>query len=521
MARLEYPSMNPTASAALVTSRTPAAPATVRPLEPVNAALISAAFVVVAGDFLLWQHSFGLGLAVFTLLLGIVMLSRGNRTRRTWVAAGLLGACCVQAAIDLCLTNTVVTLILLGVLLGESSYPSLAAGWARWWEGVLAWLGAPGRWFWLASQVSHPARQGNRNDQGLQMAAGRLWTIAAPAIGLVLVFAIVLASGNAVLSDSFGRLGRSLGEWISNLEFSVSRMFFWGLLATIGLVAGRPLLAQKAPRKFAELGTWNRPDVAVGFWQSVVILGALNALFLCVNTIDAVFLWMHGSLPAGVEPRTFIHEGTNSLITATVLSAIVLSVLFQQQPEISRHRGVRILGHLWIAQNLMLLVGVAQRLNLYYEFSHLLTAKRIHLACFLGLVALGFFFLVLHLERGPNLRRLLWRNAVSAFVLLYTLQFFNTTGLAAAWNLHRWEQRPEWGMSHEYLRVQGFDAWPSLIRLAQSTNGSAVVSEARKSVAEFAAVERERLVSLDWRERQFRREAFARDLVRAAETVRP
>ena len=514
--------MNQSASAALpaalVTSDTPS---TVRLLEPIAAALISASLLIVAGDFLLWQRAAGLGLALFTLLLGIIVVARGNRTRRTWVAAGLLTACCAQAAIDLCLTNIVVTLILLGVLMGESSYPSLPAGWARWWEGILAWLCAPERWLWLAGQVAHPARRGARNGAGVRKAAGRLWTIAAPALGLLLLFTIVLANGNAVLSDSFGRLGRSFGEWVSNFEFSPGRMFFWGFLATVGLVAGRPLLARKAPRMLTQPpGTWIRRDVAVGFWQSVVTLGALNALFLCVNTIDAVFLWMHGRLPTGVDPRTFLHEGTNSLITATVLAAIVLSAVFQQQSEISRHRVVRILGHVWIAQNLLLPVGVAQRLNLYYEYSHLLTAKRIHLACFLGLVALGFVFLILHLERGPNLRRLLWRNAVSAFVLLYTLQFINTTGLAAAWNVHRWEAHPDWGFNHEYLRLQGFDAWPSLIRLAQSTDGNPAVGEARKSIVELAAAERYRLAALDWRERQLRRDSYGRDLVRAAEALR-
>src|SRR4030095_5668712 len=100
-------------------------------------------------------------------------------------------ACCVQAAIDLCLTNIVVTVILLGVLMGESSYPSLPAGWARWWEGILAWLCAPERWLWLAGQVAHPARRGARNGAGVRKAAWRLWTIAAPALGLLLLFTIV------------------------------------------------------------------------------------------------------------------------------------------------------------------------------------------------------------------------------------------------------------------------------------------------------------------------------------------
>jgi len=514
--------MNQSASAALpaalVTSNTPSTP---RLLEPIAVALTSLSLLVIAGDYLLWQRAAGLGLAVFTLLLGIIMVVRGSRTGRTWVAAGLLTACCVEAAIDLCLTNIVVTVILLAILLGESSYPALPQGWTRWWEGILAWLRAPERWFWLAGQVTHPARKSNRNVPGLAKAAGRLWTIAAPAAGLLLIFAIVLASGNAVLSDSFGRLGRSFGEWLSNLEFSAGRIFFWGLLATVGLLVGRPILPRKDPRKLTlPPGTWMRRDFAVGFWQSVVTLGALNALFLWVNSIDAIFLWMHGHLPTGIEPRAFLHEGTNSLITATVLAAVVLSAVFQQQPEISHHRVVRVLGHVWIAQNLLLLLGVAQRLNLYYQFSNLLTAKRIHLACFLGLVALGFFFLVLHLER-PNLGRLLWRNAVAAFALLFSLQFINTTGIAAAWNVHRWEEQPERGLNPEYLRLQGFDAWPSLIRVAHSKDGSPVVEEIRRSVLELAAEERDRLASLDWRERQLRRDAYGAKLVRAADTLQP
>jgi hypothetical protein len=193
--RLDFLPMNQSASAALPAALvTSDAPSTVRPIEPIAAPLISASLLIVAGDFLLWQHAVGLGLAVFTLLLGIIMVVGGNRTCRTWVAAGLLTACCAQAAIDLCLTNIVVTLILLGVLLGESSYPSLPAGWARWWEGILAWLCAPGRWFWLAGQITHPARQINRNSEGLQKTAGRFWTIAAPALGLLLLFTIVLAN---------------------------------------------------------------------------------------------------------------------------------------------------------------------------------------------------------------------------------------------------------------------------------------------------------------------------------------
>jgi hypothetical protein len=483
----------------------PPSPASVP--QPILRAVSMLAGLVVVGDFLMWNLSPGVGYALFLGALAVLMMIVGERTRRAWFAAALLFVTAVQAGIDLCLTNIVVTLVLLAVLLGETRFGSLPAGWPRWLEGLLAWMRAPGRWFWLVGE-------GCRTREWRWFSPWRTLAIAMPALFLTGLFAVVLANGNAVLADGIGRSFKHAVDWLFQFDFSPLRVVFWALLGTMALVLARPSVAPSAPRLLARPpAVWLRKEVSIGFWQSVWALGALNALFFIVNTIDAIFLWRHGAIPSTVNAYDFIHEGTNSLITAVVLSAIVLSAVFQQQPEISRRLSLRVLGHLWIVQNLALLASVVLRLKLYVDFAHLLTAKRIHLGCFLALVALGFVFLVLHLERGPDLRRLLWRNSASAFVLLFTLQFVNTTGLSAAWNVQRFLDDREWGIDLTYLETQGFEAWPALCQLAAAPVNRPSVLQARSLVAKHSVEALQWRAKLDWREREWRRDAFAEQLI--------
>jgi len=488
--------------------------------EPLAGTVLLTAGIMATGDFLLWHRSVGVGLALFIMILAVAIVAKGRRSWRTWLAFGLLIATCVQSMIDLCLTNGCMLVVLFAVLAGEAHFSVLPAGLARWFEGLLAWLRTPGRWIWLLGEASDTRRWQHGGIAGAGPSIARTFTIAAPALLLFGLFSLVLANGNAVLRDSFTSFGQHLAHWLQQFDFSPLRIMLWGLLGMLALTAMRSPAAPEKQRALTHPPrTWLRADPAVGFWQSVCVLGALNLLFCVVNTIDATFLWMHRAIPVGVDPYEFIHEGTNSLITATVLSAIVLSAIFHQTPEISRRRALRVLAHVWVAQNLVLLASIGLRLWLYVDFAHLLTAKRIHLGCFLGLVALGFFFLLLHIERGPDLRRLLWRNALASFVLLFTIQFVNTTGISAAWNVTRCLTVPGWGIDLAYLDRQGFDAWPALSRLAAAPSSvdEVKIPQARALLQKRAAEARTMIAQLDWRERQFRRDAYAAQLIAASE----
>ena len=496
-----------------------------RPIEPLLPTLAAAAAATLAGDFLLWPATPGISLAIFVAVLAALLLAhRASKGigPRVWFAAALLLGASVQATIEICLTNVAVLIALLLVLIGESSFLKLPAGWARWWEAFVAMLAAPGRWFWLIGALSEQpvltADKTARAGGGIV----RLLRIAAPAVALAVIFTIVLGQGNAIFSQLIARGWTGFSEWLMSFDFTVARVAFWLLLATFALAIFRPAAAPDAARAFARMpGVWVRPDVTVARWQSLSVLAVLNAIFFTVNTIDVLYLWRAGGISENVNAYEFIHEGTNSLITATVLSALVLAAIFQQSPEVSRGRGLRVLSYAWIVQNLVLLAGVCLRWKFYLDTTHVLTAKRIHLACFLALVALGFVFLTLHIARGPDLRRLLWRNAVATFVLFYVLQFLNTTGFAAHWNVTQWQNIPGRGLDLNYHRKQGENAWPALVRVARSDVGGPVVEDARKTVRKRADAERTRLEHQDWREQQLRRDRYARELIAATRELPP
>ncbi len=485
--------------------------------------LAGAAVVALAGDFLLWGYQPGLSLAIF-FALGPVMLllARGRAAwnRRSFLALTLYLPACVQTAVEICFTNVAVLLILACVLLGETTYFSLPAGWARWWEGCVALLKAPLRWIWLGQQAAANAAEKSTAGKTGGPDIGRAVRIAAPALLVGLVFVIVFANGNAVFSDGISRAWESFARWIANFEITVPRVLFWLALATLGLVWFHPAPAPATPRLMTrEPIPWPCTDVPTAAWQSYAILGLVNVIFCAVNTIDATYLWMHRELPAGVSLYQFMHDGTNSLITATVLAAIILALVFQQHREVAERPVLKWLAIIWIAQNLALLSSVVLRLQMYLEISQLHTAKRIHLGCFLALVALGFIFLALHILRRTTLGRLFWRNALSVFTLFYVLQFVNTTGIAARWNVDAWLEDTKRGFDTAYLIRQGDNAWSQLVRLAQApAPDSLPVRMAQAEVRRIADSPTSDPATQNWREIQFRCDAYAREVRRAAGT---
>ena len=247
----------------------------------------------------------------------------------------------------------------------------------------------------------------------------------------------------------------------------------------------------------------------VAFWQSVLILAALNALFCAVNTIDVVYLWLHTAVPAGMNGKQFLHEGVNSLIAATVLAGVVLSVLFQQAGEVTQSRTLHGLAYAWIAQNLVLIAGVFLRLKLYVDTEEM-TAKRVYVACFLLLVTLGFAFLCVHVRRGRDASRLIWRNAVATFALFFILQFLDVVGWVCRYNVVRWRTQPErFGVNVAYQLNLGVDAWPVLLDAARNLPKGDVRDDVILGLREVASRERESLTDLNWRESQIRRDRNA------------
>lgn len=490
--------------------------------------VIPALFLTWLADFLFWGYRPGVSFALFGVALSVsLVLCRPRRSFSALAIGGfvLLLLTAGQTAVEISFSNVIVTLGLLLVLFAETSYPALRDEWARISESFVALLKAPAQWFWLRSVFLEMRRsESSRGDHarlGVLVAARRAIRVALPALCLSVVFAMLLGSGNAIFGQWISRMFGEVIRWIAAwTDLSPARVFFWLFILTLVLVWLRPAPAP------GTLRIWTRPiprlpaprAPQVARWQSIGILAALNALFFAVNTIDAFYLWARAGvtaplLPEGVSYSRFVHEGVWSLIAAVLLSAAVLAGLFQQSREVSGARVVKALALAWIAQNVVLILGVLLRLKLYVDACQL-TALRVYVACFLGLVAAGFSLLAVFIVRERSLGWLIGSNAVATFCLFFLVQFGDVAGWVAEHNVSRWLREPGRTLDVAYLKSLGPSAWPELVRVAQSSERPESW-QAWNEVKTLKAAQKAYLDGLDWRSWQWRRVTESRRLVAA------
>jgi hypothetical protein len=291
----------------------------------------------------------------------------------------------------------------------------------------------------------------------------------------------------------------------------VGRLLFWLVSATVALTFLWPKASDGVIRRYSS--PWPAfaapADPAFARWRTWSMLGALNLLFFWANSLDAVFLWLHTQLPAGVTYSGFVHEGVFALTTATLLSAATLTLLLQQDGAVSGHPATRALAYAWIAQNLLLIASVALRLELYVE-AYSLTVARCGVWCFLGLVALGFVLLARRIARNDSLNRLILSNGAAVVALFFVVQFVDLSGLVARYNTDRWLAHRTATVDVRYLQSLGPPAWPSLVRIYREGGSTPERAAARRALQTAAgrSAQPRSWQSWQWREDRLRKEVF-------------
>jgi hypothetical protein len=447
-------------------SAPPTTPAPAPAAEPPYslARIFAGLLLVCAGfDFCFWQvGGMGLSVAVFVpMLAAAVLLNREDRTlRRSTVALGvLLTGACVATAVETGPTNTLVLLVLTLALAGDSYFDADGVTWARWFSQMVSLAFAPMRAIWLAVRVL-AATLGHGSGRIAKALGGVLLIL--PTLVLTLVFGSLLASGNAVFGNWTGSFFNWLWDALGRL-LDIDRIGLWMVVAFVAL----PLLCPG--RVSAWWWSWiprlpRLPQIVPGqgaFLSSALVLVMMNGLFAVANVADVVFLWGNGKLPAGVTYSGYVHSGVNTLTVTVLLSAVVLAGIFQQQLEVAGRRGLKVLGLLWIGQNLLVLVSVVLRLKLYIE-AYDMTVARLSVILFLLLVAAGYGLLAIQIVREKPLPWLVGRCAVAIFATLYLAQFLNLAGWSADYNEAAWEKNRTRDLDVSYFIALGAPAWPAM-----------------------------------------------------------
>jgi hypothetical protein len=249
-----------------------------------------------------------------------------------------------------------------------------------------------------------------------------------------------------------------------------------------------PRLPEVVPGRFAAAG-------------SALILAALNVLFLAANAADALFLWTGRALPAGVTYSQYVHHGVNALIATALLSAFLLTAIFQQAPGVAQRRGLKALALLWIAQNFFLILSVVLRLKLYIE-AYDMTVSRLGVIIFLVLVGAGFGLLTVKIVRDKSLSWLVGGGVLAIFATFYITQFLDLAGWTANYNVAQWEKNPGRQLDTCYLEDLGPAAWPAIYRAeVTTTRWSSTAEDALKtSRLREDDIPRTQLASAHWRE---------------------
>jgi hypothetical protein len=479
--------------------------------------ILSWVFAITAlADFLFWYETPGLSLALFTVVLMITIVANGRVVRcnlRVLLVVALLLSAAAQSAIEISFSNVLITLVLLCALIGETSYAPLTTLWARVSEAIWSLVKTPGRWAWLL-------RACTRKDATSSGKLGQLLAVSARAARMVLpgfviasVFALLLANGNAIFGHFASDLVNQFIRWLAHFDLSLGRIFFWLACALCAL----PFVQTSPPPDRPRFWLWTIPlfrvprESKVALWQSRLILALLNALFFAVNTIDAIYLWVHATLPGGVSYSEFVHNGVFQLVVAVLLSALLLAGLFQQASVVTGDRPLRSMALFWIAQNLVLLVGVLLRLKLYVDACGL-SELRVYVAIFLLLVAAGFGTLAIRVLQARSLNWLILSNLFATAAVFYVVQFCDVAGVVAHYNVTRWIRLRD-HLDVAYLKNLGPSAWPWLREVA-AFEGPGVPAEAREKLGEVRREQSNCVASLRWRSWQGRQAHYAREILR-------
>ena len=427
--------------------------------------LLGLALAVAIFDVCFWNIEFlGFSVVVFVIALAGIILhnreSRDGKGKARLILALLVGAV-VAAAIETSITNTLALLILIIALAGETFFSDIEPSWSRWLSQGIALIFALGRIFWLGARLTEATFRG-----GVSWTRGLIGgcLLAVPALVLALIFGSLLAAGNAV----FGSWTNDFFDWLWKelaLYLNLGRIALWLFVGFLILPLLRPAnisakwwtSAHQIPR-FPEV-----IPTRAAIFSSGLVLVVLNLLFLIANIADELFLWSGQALPAGVTYKAYVHEGVIALIVTVILSAIVLTTIFQQALEVAKRRELKILAYVWIVQNLFLISSIAEKLR-RYTVTFEMTVARLSTFIFLVLVLIGFILLSIKIVQNRSIPWLIGRCLLAVFVIFYITQFLDLAGWSANYNIAKWEKDRSRQLDFWHLYQYGPDAWPALRR---------------------------------------------------------
>jgi hypothetical protein len=279
---------------------------------------------------------------------------------------------------------------------------------------ALTWLlvSGPVRCF---EDIAHAARAFS-NQKRETSYANKLIIWIVPVV-LVAIFTMLFALANPLIGDWLSYI--DLWAFIRLVNFN--RLIFWLLM----LVAIWPFIficIPLKPRENTSDDIDQSKDVPreYNFFGRASILRAVllcNALFAIQTATDIIYLWIGVTLPDGVTYASYAHRGAYLLIVTALLAGGFVIAAMRPGSAAERSPTVRFLVYIWIAQNVLLVLSSALRLEAYVEV-YSLTWWRTAAFVWMFLVAAGLIAIIARMALNrPNM----WLVSTMLYASMATL----------------------------------------------------------------------------------------------------
>jgi hypothetical protein len=425
-----------------------------------------ALFLVIAADFLLFDRSIGLSLAIFAVLLVIAIVVANPTPARALVPSlSLLIIGLIPLIEDVTGLSVLVALISL-VLFALAVSKRMRTGPARIARQVVIFLlVAPVRLVRDFIQWRTVVRYIGKRV--IRFASIAVWLM--PVI-LTGVFITLFGIANPVIERwlslvDFRAIFDLVGAWRSLFWFGVIAVSWAFLRPRLHIRRTRnvrkPLTSRLASIPSIKMDGLNMEDVVFGRGAIVRALLLFNALFAIQTGLDAAYLWGGAVLPDGVTYASYAHGGAYPLIATALLAAMFVLVAMRPGSATSADRHVRALIYLWTAQNVVLVISSMLRLDLYVSI-YSLTYWRVTAFIWMLLVAAGLVLIMARIALGKSNEWLFAANLLTLSATLYICCYVNFAALIAGYNVNhsRAPDAGELNVDIRYLSSLGPDAIP-------------------------------------------------------------
>lgn len=262
-------------------------------------------------------------------------------------------------------------------------------------------------------------------------------------------FLCIFASGNPVVQ----MVWESIATWWNFLMdyLQISWDFWWHALIWLAGILGFGLYTVQRPAaertKLPEVPEDTAPasgSCMLPLLPLMVLLG-VNLAFLVATGTDIAFLWFH-RVPEGISQTTYLYEGADSIIWASVLAAGLLIYFFRRKGSVRRTVVARSLGYVLAGQTLLLAISVYVRLyNQIVAYSF--TPRRILAVEFLLLGVAGLVILLFYMSRSGSFLRYARVCIGTLGLMALCLTISKPASLSGDLNLRYAAAHPEWKFS--------------------------------------------------------------------------